>query len=82
MDVIWFQLKPEVSISLRLCNTLDWIEYHTRTNNCIGQGIAKTLDGLEVVVTTHSCCEHGHNYFVDHSVNCETGYKIQINEKS
>lgn len=47
----------------------------------IGLETAKLLDGFEVVVATHIDRDHWHNHFVVNSVNCETGYKIQINEK-
>jgi type IV secretory pathway VirD2 relaxase len=47
----------------------------------IGLETAKLFDGFEVVVATHIDCDHWHNHFVVNSVNCETGYKIQINEK-
>lgn len=47
----------------------------------IGLETAKAFDGFEVVVATHIDCDHWHNHFVVNSVNCETGYKIQINEK-
>ena len=47
----------------------------------IGLKTAKLFDGFEVVVTTHIDRDHWHNHFVVNSVNCETGYKIQINEK-
>ncbi len=47
----------------------------------IGLKTAKAFDGFEVVVATHIDRDHWHNHFVVNSVNCETGYKIQINEK-
>ena len=47
----------------------------------IGLETAKLFDGFEVVVATHVDRDHWHNHFVVNSVNCETGYKIQINEK-
>lgn len=47
----------------------------------IGLETAKAFDGFEVVVATHIDRDHWHNHFVVNSVNCETGYKIQINEK-
>lgn len=47
----------------------------------IGLETAKLFDGFEVVVATHIDRDHRHNHFVVNSVNCETGYKIQINEK-
>lgn len=47
----------------------------------IGLETAETFDGFEVVVATRIDCDHWHNHFVVNSVNCETGYKIQINEK-
>lgn len=47
----------------------------------IGLETAKYFDGFEVVVATHIDRDHWHNHFVVNSVNCETGLKIQINEK-
>lgn len=47
-----------------------------------GLETAKYFDGFEVVVATHIDRDHWHNHFVVNSVNCETGLKIQINEKS
>lgn len=47
----------------------------------IGLETAKLFDRFEVVVATHIDRDHWHNHFVVNSVNCETGYKIQINEK-
>ena len=47
----------------------------------IGIATAKFFDGFEVVVATHIDRDHWHNHFVVNSVNCETGLKIQINEK-
>lgn len=48
----------------------------------IGLELAKAFDGFEVVVATHIDRDHWHNHFVVNSVNCETGLKIQINEKA
>ena len=47
----------------------------------IGLELAKAFDGFEVVVATHIDRDHWHNHFVVNSVNCETGLKLQINEK-
>lgn len=47
----------------------------------IGLETAKAFDGFEIVVATHIDRDHWHNHFVVNSVNCETGLKIQINEK-
>ena len=47
----------------------------------IGIETAKFFDGFEVVIATHIDRDHWHNHFVVNSVNCETGLKIQINEK-
>ena len=47
----------------------------------IGLELAKSFDGFEVVVATHIDRDHWHNHFVVNSVNCETGLKIQIDEK-
>ena len=46
----------------------------------IGLRTAEFFDGFEVVVATHIDRDHWHNHFVVNSVNCETGYKIQIGE--
>ena len=48
----------------------------------IGIETAKYFVGFEVVVATHIDKDHWHNHFVVNSVNCETGLKIQINEKN
>lgn len=48
----------------------------------IGVETAKHFDGFEVIVATHIDKDHWHNHFVVNSVNCETGLKIQINEKN
>ena len=48
----------------------------------IGIETAKYFDGFEVVVATHIDRDHWHNHFVVNSVSCETGLKIQINEKN
>lgn len=48
----------------------------------IGVETAKYFDGFEVVVATHIDRDHWHNHFVVNSVSCETGLKIQINEKN
>lgn len=47
----------------------------------IGIETAKYFDGFEVVIATHIDRDHWHNHLVVNSVNCETGLKIQINEK-
>jgi len=47
----------------------------------IGLETAKLFDEFEVIVATHIDRDHWHNHFVVNSVNCETGYKIQIGEK-
>lgn len=47
----------------------------------IGLELAKSFDGFEVVAATHIDRDHWHNHFVVNSVSCETGLKIQINEK-
>ena len=46
-----------------------------------GMEMAKTFDGYEVLVATHIDADHWHNHLVVNSVSCETGRKIQINEK-
>lgn len=47
----------------------------------IGLKTAKAFEGYEVLVATHIDRDHWHNHFVVNSVSCETGLKIQINEK-
>ena len=47
----------------------------------IGIETAKFFERFEVVIATHIDKDHWHNHFVVNSVNCETGLKIQINEK-
>lgn len=47
----------------------------------IGIEMAKAFEGFEVVIATHIDRDHWHNHFVVNSVNCETGLKIQIDEK-
>ena len=47
----------------------------------MGIELAKRLEGFEIVIATHLDTDHWHNHFVVNSVNCETGLKIQINEK-
>lgn len=47
----------------------------------IGLETAKAFEGYEVLVATHIDRDHWHNHFVVNSVSCETGLKIQINEK-
>ena len=46
-----------------------------------GVELANQLEGFEVVIATHIDVDHWHNHLVVNSVNCETGLKIQINEK-
>lgn len=47
----------------------------------VGLKTAKAFDGFGVVVATHIDRYHWHNHFVVNSVNCESGLKVQINEK-
>lgn len=47
----------------------------------IGIETEKFFEGFEVVIATHIDKDHWHNHFVVNSVNCETGLKIQIDEK-
>jgi len=47
----------------------------------MGVELAKRFEGFEVVIATHIDEDHWHNHLVVNSVNCETGLKIQINEK-
>lgn len=49
--------------------------------HAIGVEMAKAFEGFEVVVATHIDADHCHTHFIVNSVNCETGKKIQINEK-
>lgn len=47
----------------------------------MGVELAMQFDGYEVVIATHVDADHWHNHLVVNSVSCETGLKIQINEK-
>jgi len=47
----------------------------------MGVELAKKFEGFEVVIATHIDADHWHSHLIVNSVNCETGLKIQINEK-
>ena len=47
----------------------------------IGVELAEKFEGYEVIIATHIDADHWHNHFIVNSVSCETGLKIQINEK-
>lgn len=49
--------------------------------HAMGVEMAKDFEGFEVVIATHIDVDHWHNHLVVNSVSCETGLKIQINEK-
>lgn len=48
----------------------------------MGLELAKYFDGYEVQIATHIDRDHWHNHLVVNSVNCETGLKLQFNEKN
>ncbi|HBL83295.1 MAG: hypothetical protein A2Y17_10235 [Clostridiales bacterium GWF2_38_85] len=49
--------------------------------HAMGMEMAKAFDGYEVLVATHIDADHWHNHLIVNSVSCETGLKIQIDEK-
>jgi len=49
--------------------------------HAMGVEMAKAFEGFEVVIATHIDVDHWHNHLVVNSVSCETGLKIQVNEK-
>jgi hypothetical protein len=48
----------------------------------MGVELAKYFDGYEVQIATHIDRDHWHNHLVVNSVSCETGLKLQFNEKN
>jgi hypothetical protein len=48
----------------------------------MGVELAKYFDGFEVLIATHIDKDHHHNHLIVNSVSCETGLKIQFNEKN
>lgn len=49
--------------------------------HAMGVEMAKAFEGFEVVIATHIDVDHWHNHLIVNSVSCETGLKIQVNEK-
>lgn len=47
----------------------------------IGMELAQYFTGFEVQIATHIDRDHWHNHLVVNSVSCETGKKLQFNEK-
>ncbi len=47
----------------------------------MGVELAKYFDSYEVQIATHIDRDHWHNHLVVNSVSCETGLKLQFNEK-
>jgi Relaxase/Mobilisation nuclease domain. len=48
----------------------------------MGVELAKYFDGYEVQIATHIDRDHWHNHLVVNSVSCETGLKLQFNERN
>lgn len=48
----------------------------------MGAELAKYFDGYEVQIATHIDRDHWHNHLVVNSVSCETGLKLQFNERN
>lgn len=48
----------------------------------MGVELAKYFKGYEVQIATHIDRDHWHNHLVVNSVSCETGLKLQFNEKN
>jgi hypothetical protein len=48
----------------------------------MGEELAKYFKGYEVLIATHIDRDHWHNHLIVNSVNCETGLKLQFNEKN
>lgn len=47
----------------------------------MGVELAQRFEGYEVLIATHIDRDHWHNHLVVNSVSCETGLKLQFNEK-
>jgi len=48
----------------------------------MGEELAKYFKGYEVLIATHINRDHWHNHLIVNSVSCETGLKLQFNEKN
>jgi len=48
----------------------------------MGVELAKYFKGYEVQIATHIDRDHWHNHLIVNSVSCETGLKLQFNEKN
>lgn len=47
----------------------------------MGIELARRFEGFEVQIATHIDRDHWHNHLIVNSVSCETGLKLQFNEK-
>lgn len=47
----------------------------------MGMELARRFEGYEVQIATHIDRDHWHNHLIVNSVSCETGLKLQFNEK-
>lgn len=47
----------------------------------MGIELAQRFEGYEVQIATHIDRDHWHNHLIVNSVSCETGLKLQFNEK-
>ncbi|WP_312612118.1 relaxase/mobilization nuclease domain-containing protein [Oscillibacter sp.] len=47
----------------------------------MGMELARWFEGYEVQIATHIDRDHWHNHLIVNSVSCETGLKLQFNEK-
>lgn len=47
----------------------------------MGVELARRFEGYEVLIATHIDRDHWHNHLVVNSVSCDTGLKLQFNEK-
>ena len=47
----------------------------------MGIELARRFEGYEVQIATHIDRDHWHNHLIVNSVSCETGQKLQFNEK-
>ncbi|MFV0241052.1 MAG: relaxase/mobilization nuclease domain-containing protein [Lacrimispora sphenoides] len=47
----------------------------------MGIELARRFEGYEVQIATHIDRDHWHNHLIVNSVSCETGLKLQFNEK-
>jgi hypothetical protein len=47
----------------------------------MGIELARQFEGYEVQIATHIDRDHWHNHLIVNSVSCETGLKLQFNEK-